>query len=108
MRIACLAPLIIASRISVPEARMDDYETTLAGLRRLAPGVLAHWGIAPRRLQLVKFRENAVFRVDAENGVSYALRVHRQGYHSDAALHSELQWMSALQDAGVDVPRLVP
>ena len=87
---------------------MPDYEATLARLEKLAHQVMAHWNIAPRALRLVKFRENAVFRVDADHGLSYALRIHRAGYHSDAALHSELQWMAALQQAGVDVPRLVP
>ena len=87
---------------------MPDYETAVAKLHELAPEVLAHWGIAPRELRLVKYRENAVFRVETEDGVSYALRIHRLGYHSNEALRSELQWMNALQAAGVDVPRLVP
>ena len=87
---------------------MLDYESAVAKLHKLAPEVLAHWRIAPRELRLVKYRENAVFRVETEDGVSYALRIHRLGYHCDEALHSELQWMNALQESGVDVPRLVP
>jgi Ser/Thr protein kinase RdoA (MazF antagonist) len=41
-------------------------------------------------------------------GKSFALRIHRAGYHSDAALRSELQWMQALLADGFDVPVLVP
>ena len=37
-----------------------------------------------------------------------ALRLHRQGYHSDAALRSELQWMQALAEAGLRVPEAIP
>ena len=36
------------------------------------------------------------FRVAASDGRRYAIRVHRAGYHSDAELRSELQWMRAL------------
>jgi len=35
------------------------------------------------------------------------LRVHRCGYHSDAALHSERMWMQALAADGIEVPRHV-
>ena len=90
------------------EAGVQAYEDALASLTHQAPAALAHWGIAPRSLQLVKFRENAVYRVEAQDGTRFALRFHRCGYHSDAALRSELRWMSALQEAGIDVPRVVP
>ena len=36
------------------------------------------------------------------------MRIHRAGYHSDEALRSELQWMTALGDYGIRVPTLVP
>ena len=34
--------------------------------------------------------------------------MHRAGYHSDAELRSELQWMQALSADGFDVPELIP
>lgn len=76
-------------------------------MRRIAAEGLHHWNLAGASLYLLKHRENAVFRVDA-NDDRYALRVHRPGYHSNDALRSELQWMDALADAGIDVPRIVP
>ena len=68
---------------------------------------LQRWTMRDCNLHLIKYRENAVFRVD-NDGVRRALRLHRCGYHSDAELLSELQWMQALGDAGITVPTIVP
>ena len=65
------------------------------------------WNMADASLHLIKYRENAVFRVDC-NGIRRALRLHRYGYHSDAELLSELQWMQALGEVGITVPTIVP
>jgi len=54
--------------------------------------------------KLVKYRENAIFSVQRDDGALLALRIHRPGYHSDAALASELMWMQALADQGIEVP----
>ena len=77
-------------------------------LTYLAGCALKHWSIDVVDLQLIKFRENAVFRVNAASGKRYALRIHRPGYHSQAAINSELEWMAALSTAGLDVPQVVP
>ena len=69
--------------------------------------VLRHWGIDDAEISLIKYRENAVFRVEHAAG-RHALRMHRTGYHSDAELHSELQWMQALDESGIYVPNVVP
>jgi Ser/Thr protein kinase RdoA (MazF antagonist) len=61
-----------------------------------------HWDAA---LIFVKYRENYVFRVD-EPGGSYALRLHRHGYRSDAEILEELDLVTALGAAGVSVPRV--
>ncbi|HWO08189.1 MAG TPA: hypothetical protein VNN80_01875, partial [Polyangiaceae bacterium] len=74
----------------------------------LARAALESWGLEARELTLLKYRENAVFRVAADDGRRYAIRVHRAGYHSDAELRSELQWMQALCADGFDVPELIP
>ena len=84
---------------------MEESEL-LAGLNKVAERSVAEWGLTGD-LRLIKHRENAVYELNT--GTSrYALRVHRQGYHSDAALASELVWMRALQNAGVGVPESVP
>ena len=84
-----------------PEAQSD----CVAKLARVA---LEEWGLEARALELLKYREIAVFRVAASDDRQYALRVHRAGYHTDAELRSELSWMRALLADGFDVPELVP
>ena len=78
-----------------------------ARLRDAARIALRRWGISDATLELIKYRENAVFRVQHDGGRS-ALRVHRHDYHSDAELLSELQWMQALADSGIQVPAVIP
>jgi len=78
----------------------------LVGVARSA---LPSWGIAPdANLRLLKYRENAVFAVDIDGKPTHVLRVHRRGYHTDAALRSELLWMTALNDHGIPTPRVMP
>ena len=81
---------------------------TAADVTALARHALAHWGVHGGEPELLKYRENAVFRVRLADGRPAALRIHRLGYHSDAALRSELQWMAFLQSAGVATPSPVP
>ena len=61
------------------------------------------WGLEGSKASLVAARENAVFRVERSQG-PLALRVHRQGYRTDAELRSELDWMAELANAGLSVP----
>ncbi len=84
-----------------------DPEQQAERLRAAGSKALRHWGIAHPELELIKYRENAVFGVRYD-GQRRALRIHRYGYHSDSQLRSELQWMQALGSAGIDVPVLVP
>jgi len=76
-------------------------------LRQLAVAALEHFGLAPdSTLELLKHRENAVFRVDdAGSGKRCVLRVHREGYQTPASIRSELLWMDALSEAGIHTPR---
>jgi Ser/Thr protein kinase RdoA (MazF antagonist) len=57
----------------------------------------------PLDVSLVNLSENATFRVTAQTGQRWALRIHRDGYHSRAAVASELAWVIALRKAGVAV-----
>ena len=76
-------------------------------LRRLAEDALARWDGGWSIRRLIKYRENAVFEIAGTDGARAVLRVHRHGYHDDAALRSELLWMDALSQAGVAGPVLV-
>ena len=86
---------------------LDEAAQTLA-MTDLARKALADWGLAGSELELIKYRENAVFKVQTSAGERYALRIHRHAYHSDAELRSELQWIAALDAAGIDVPGVLP
>jgi len=83
-------------------------ETLIEPIRGVAGQALESWGIANGELQLIKHRENTVFKVIAADGRCFALRVHQVGLHEDDALRSELTWMRALKDDGFSVPRVLP
>jgi len=83
-----------------------ERETDQAALlQRLATILAARWPLEPASIRPIKVRENAVYAVDLEDGRKVVLRVHRCGYHSDAALQSERVWMQALADHGIEVPQ---
>ena len=50
-------------------------------------------------------RENAVHAIRLPDGSCAALRLHRVGYQTEAAIRSELWWCGALAEAGLPVPR---
>jgi Ser/Thr protein kinase RdoA (MazF antagonist) len=73
----------------------------LAALAELARNALPSFGLShDLALEVVNERENVVFRADADDG-SYAVRVHRAGYHRDAELRSHAAWARALAADGV-------
>ena len=73
----------------------------------LATRAAAHWPQITGAPALFMQRENVVFRVATSMG-PHALRLHRPGYHSAAALRSELDLMAMLAGQGVPVPRPMP
>ena len=80
----------------------------LSLLQELALQALPHWGLSCKSLSLIKHRENAVYKLQTDNDELYAVRVHRSGYHSNAALNSEFVWMQALQESGIHAPEVLP
>jgi Ser/Thr protein kinase RdoA (MazF antagonist) len=75
-------------------------------MQDLAARALRKWLLNVKSIALAAHRENAVFRVSADEGM-FALRLHRKGYRSDAELQSELRFMAVLADAGLSVPKPV-
>ena len=65
---------------------------------------LGAWGGSSHPPRLIKDRENAVFEVRLNDGRRAALRLHRIGYQSAAAISSELWWMQEVAKRGVPVP----
>src|SRR3569832_1850691 len=78
-----------------------------AVLHRLMTLVESRWPLQCASIQPIKVRENAVYAVHLRDGSKVVLRVHRCGYHCDAALQSERTWMQALEEHGIEVPRHV-
>lgn len=74
-------------------------------IEALAQEAAQHWGGQSPRL--IRNRENAVFEITLPTGPA-ALRLHRMGYQSDAAIWSELWWCAALAAEGVAVPAALP
>lgn len=58
--------------------------------------------------RLISHRENAVFEMQLPNGDLAALRLHRVGYNSIAAIKEEMQWTLKLTDAGFPCPSPIP
>jgi Ser/Thr protein kinase RdoA (MazF antagonist) len=85
----------------------QDPAVQVERLEAAGHAALREWRIDGASLDLIKHRENAVFRMTAGDRIG-ALRIHRHGYHTDAELRSELQWMQALADSGIQVPEIIP
>ena len=79
------------------------HEAQLECLRELAASALARYDVgAAEPPVLINLSENATYRIDDPgSGRRWALRVHREGYHSRNAIASELAWLTALRRDGV-------
>jgi Ser/Thr protein kinase RdoA (MazF antagonist) len=78
-------------------------------LQRIADAAVRRYALpADVSVSMINLSENATYRVEAGDGRKWALRVHREGYHSKAAIASELAWLMDLRAQGVVVtPRPV-
>ena len=74
----------------------------------IARKALASYGLSHADLKLLKFRENAVFKVSVNGRSDSVLRVHRPNYHDQQALLSETAWMRALNEVGIRTPTVRP
>lgn len=71
----------------------------------LATLAARHWG--GHLIRLLRDRENHVYEMALPQGRA-ALRLHRAGYQSPAAIRSELWWCAELARAGLSVPAALP
>ncbi|TRN80719.1 serine kinase [Pseudomonas syringae] len=58
-------------------------------------------------IRLLCLSENATYSVRTATGQRFVMRIHRTGYHNRAAIASELAWLAALQNDGIEVPQPV-
>ncbi len=88
--------------MSSPDASL---QIKLGELQRIADAALAFYELPPgASAMMINLSENATYRVDS-GGRKWALRVHREGYHSKQAIGSELAWLQALRlDGAVTTP----
>jgi Ser/Thr protein kinase RdoA (MazF antagonist) len=79
-----------------------NHEQQLPVLLELAQAATALYAL-PNGLQvkLINLSENATYKVEAPDGQCWALRIHRDGYHSKTAIASELGWLMDLRSTGV-------
>jgi len=79
------------------------HEQQLVALAELCRAAMRQYDLpAGCRAELVNLSENATYKVeDPASGRRWALRVHRDGYHSDAAIASELAWLIDLRAQNV-------
>jgi Ser/Thr protein kinase RdoA (MazF antagonist) len=74
-------------------------------LGEVARAALPQFGLpADSPMELISHSENLTFRVEAEKGSGYALRLHREHYQSRANIESEFAWVTALREAGIRTP----
>lgn len=86
-------------------------EEQLDRIARLAKNALGHYDLpGDADVSMINFSENITYRVDAPStGGRWALRVHREDYHTRGGIGSELAWMKALrEEAGVPTPIAIP
>jgi Ser/Thr protein kinase RdoA (MazF antagonist) len=84
--------------------------TNQAAIDRLAESALDRYGLdADSTVRLINVSENWTYRIDEPaTGRTFALRVHRPGYHTASEIESELDWIDALrQDDVVETARAV-
>lgn len=79
-----------------------SHEDLLKQLQALAERAIHRFDLpAGVTAKLINLSENATFRIDdPATGHKWALRVHREGYHSRRGIASELLWQQALKADG--------
>ena len=74
----------------------------LAILLDVARAALDHYDLpSGTSVALLNLSENATYKVDTPDDRRFALRIHRDGYHSQPAIASELAWLVDLRQTGV-------
>lgn len=94
--------MLSTSHISMTDFQNLPPDQQLSVLLELANGALAHYALpGTSTVRLVNRSENATYQVETPDGRRFALRVHREGYHSRQAIASELAWAIDLRRQGI-------
>lgn len=74
----------------------------------MARQALGHYDLTVARLRLASLSTNAIFRVTAQGGAVYALRLATPGWRTLADLQAEALWLEALaRDTQIGAPRVL-
>ena len=86
------------------------YRRYIDQLSDLARSALPLYGVDTRAdIGLLSHSENTVFRIeDRRAGFKAAMRIHRPNYQTRNAIQTELDWMRALNEAGIGTPQALP
>ena len=95
------------------ELSQVSYRAFLLRLRKLAEKALESYGFEQVRLRFVNYSGNGLYQVSIPSGSSansrkYALRLHQPNYMKPKYISSEMEWLSALNQAGIHVPEPIP
>ncbi len=89
------------------EFEKASYRSQVLRLRKLAVQALKRFPISVKSVLFINHGENATFRIQAKNGKNFLFRIHRGGYHTDAAILEELLWLKQLEKKKIRAPRPV-
>lgn len=79
-----------------------SHDAQLPILLELAIAATANYELpAGLAVNMINLSENATYKVEAPDRRRWALRIHRDGYHSRTAIASELAWLTDLRQTGV-------
>ena len=79
-----------------------SFDLQLPLLLELAEAAAKLYALPDRiSVKMINLSENATYKVEAPDGRRWALRIHRDGYHSKMAIASELAWLMDLRASGV-------
>ena len=76
---------------------MTSYLSQVRQMRKLAQMAVKRFAVKKPKLYFINHAENTTFRVEA-GGKKYLLRIHRDGYHSKAAMGEELAWLHRVEN----------
>ena len=72
--------------------------------KALIQKTLSLWGINNTKTELIAYRENFTFKAQDDFGNRLVLRFHRKNYSHKYEIVSELLWLEALNEKGINVP----